>query len=185
MKPLRSKSEVISSEKISRLEDEIKSSKQAVVKHILLARALERNLTIIRTSDQSLKDHLKSKFRPKIADDLGVKVVWLEKKVIVQIEASAKIEGRGYNLQQAYNSYNDDELCAALQLLPGTSHHVVSPKSRSFLMKTANFNDVSANDGVHYLQAYQLFWLLYLIEPDLTSSHFILSALHLCHRSSL
>ena len=137
MKPLRSRSETISIEKINRLEDEIRSSKQAVVKHVLRARALERDLTIIKTSDEALKEHLKSKFRPKVVDNLGLKIVWLERKVINEIEASAKIEGRGHNLQQAYNSYNDEELCAALELLPGKSHPLKLRESRSYLMETS------------------------------------------------
>lgn len=137
MQPLRSRSEAISIEKIIRLEDEIRSSKQAVVKHVLRARALERDLTIIKTSDESLKEHLKSKFRPKTFDDLGLKIVWLEKKVITEIEASARIEGRGHNLQQAYNSYNDDELCAALEILPGNSHILESRESRLYFIGTS------------------------------------------------
>ena len=137
MKPLMSRSETISIEKISRLEDEIRSSKQAVVKHVLRARALERDLTIIKTSDEALKEHLKSKFKPKMVDDLGLKIIWLERKVMTEIEASAKIEGRGHNLHQAYNSYNDDELCAALEILPGNLHLLKFRESRSYLIETS------------------------------------------------
>ena len=115
----KSRGDVINEAKITRLQNEINDSKQAVVKHILHARTLQNDLSQVRIVDKALKAHLKAILKTKTLEDLGKRILWLEKGMMNKIERLSGSYGYGANLQQSLNAYNDDELCDALQSLPG------------------------------------------------------------------
>ena len=121
----KSRGDIINENKIIRLQNEIKDSKQAVVNHILHARTLQNDLSQVKVIDKALKSHLKSMLKSRQLEDLGKRVLWLAKGTMSKIERLSGSSGYGANIQQSLNGYNDDEMCAVLQSLPGKFNSII------------------------------------------------------------
>ena len=102
-----------------KVQDEIRDSKQAVVQHINRARNLEQSLAEAAAQDKSLKALLKGKVEDKPwMLHLGEKLLWLDNHTLRRIEGLSGLSGLGYALQKTLYSYDDGELCDALDNLP-------------------------------------------------------------------
>ena len=102
-----------------KVQDEIRDSKQAVVQHINRARNLEQSLAEAAAQDKSLKALLKGKVDDKPwMLHLGEKLLWLDNHTLRRIEGLSGLSGLGYALQKTLYTYDDGELCDALDNLP-------------------------------------------------------------------
>jgi hypothetical protein len=111
--------EISEESKIQKLQSLIIKSKHAVVQHILDARVAQNDLIQMAEVDVQLKALLKSKLELSKVNCIGAKSFLFDKRVLMRVELFANIVGYGALLLKCFHEYNDDELCAMLQALPG------------------------------------------------------------------
>ena len=115
----KTKAEQRSEVTFQKVQDEIRDSKQAVVQHINRARNLEQSLAEAAAQDKSLKALLRGKVEEKPwMVNLGDKLLWLDNQTLRRIEGLSGLSGLGYALQKTLYTYDDGELCDALDNLP-------------------------------------------------------------------
>lgn len=111
--------EISEESKIQKLQSLIIKSKHAVVQHILDARVAQNDLIQMAELDLQLKALLKSKLELSKVNCIGAKSFLFDKRVLMRVELFANIVGYGALLLKSFHEYNDNELCAMLQDLPG------------------------------------------------------------------
>lgn len=102
----------------SKEQSQLKTSKHAVIRHITKVRASQKDLLIGEPSeDISASDQKQKCF--SVDNDFDMKFPWREQNALSSIEDAAKVHGYKMAVQQAYNTYNDDEMTLALDSLSG------------------------------------------------------------------
>lgn len=102
----------------SKEQSQLKTSKHAVIKHITKVRASQKDFLIEEPSEDVSATDQKQKC-VLVDNDVDINFPWLEQNAPSSIEDAAKAHGHEMAVQQAYNSYNDDEMTLALGSLSG------------------------------------------------------------------
>ena len=106
----------------SKEQSQLKTSKHAVIRHITKVRASQKDLLIDEPSEDISATDQKQKCL-SVDNDVDMKFPWREQNAPSSIEDAAKAPGHEMAVQQAYNTYNDDEMTLSLHSLSGIFHN--------------------------------------------------------------